>query len=62
VKEEFSKMGRTAGMEGNRECLLPQVRKTVNGVRKARFSRLCTDLRTIDETTVNTMTGRLHIQ
>ena len=49
VRDEISKMCRTAGMQVSRECLLPEVRRVVNGVRESRLSQLRTDLRTTDD-------------
>ena len=49
VRDEISKMCRTAGMKVPRECLLPEVRRVVNGVRESRLSQLRTDLRTTDD-------------
>jgi hypothetical protein len=36
-------------MQVSRECLLPEVRRVVNGVRESRFSQLRTDLRATDD-------------
>ena len=49
MRDEISKMCRTAGMQVSRECLLPDVRRVVNGVRESRLSQLRTDLRTTDD-------------
>jgi hypothetical protein len=36
-------------MQVSRGCLLPEVRRVVNGVRESRFTQLCTDLRATDD-------------
>ena len=36
-------------MQVSRECLLPEMRRVVNGARESRFSQLRTDLRTTDD-------------
>jgi hypothetical protein len=48
VRDVFSKMCRTVGMEVSRQCLLPEVRRVVNGVGESNFSQLSTDLQTTD--------------
>jgi hypothetical protein len=49
VRDETSKMCRTAGMQVSKKCLLPEVKRVVNGVRESSFSQLRTDLRTTDD-------------
>ena len=48
-RDEFSKMCRTACIEVSWECLLPDVRRVIDGVRESRVSQLRTDLRTTDD-------------
>ena len=63
VRDEISKMCRTAGMQVSRECLLPEVRRVVNGSASpgSRNSARTFGPLTTKET-VNTTTWQSHTQ